>query len=112
MGGVETVVALHTVDVAMGATPTRVCTYHCREKSRTTCSVYDPSDPPSHNHLSELLRIKTELDRLVLEIERMSEQLSAPLTHRIIASPDGPVLQSLVFERVSVATIDPEFGVL
>lgn len=42
----------------------------------------------------------------------MTEQLSTPLTHRLIASPVGLLFQSRLFERVKVATVDREFGVL
>ncbi|WP_152041167.1 alpha/beta hydrolase [Salinigranum salinum] len=42
----------------------------------------------------------------------MTEQLSTPLTHRLIASPLGLLFQSRLFERVKVATVDREFGVL
>ena len=44
--------------------------------------------------------------RLVTEIESMTEQLSTPLTHRLIASPVGLLFQSRLFERVKVATVD------
>jgi hypothetical protein len=42
----------------------------------------------------------------------MTEQLSTPPTHRFIASPVGLLFQSRLFERVKIATVDREFGVL
>jgi len=42
----------------------------------------------------------------------MTEQLSTPLTHQLIASPLGLLFQSRLFERVRIATVDREFGVL
>ncbi|MFC7096394.1 alpha/beta hydrolase [Halobaculum marinum] len=42
----------------------------------------------------------------------MTEQLSTPLTHQVIASPLGVLFQSRLFERVKIATVDREFGVL
>ncbi len=42
----------------------------------------------------------------------MTERLSTPLTHRLIASPVGRLFQSRLFERVKIATVDREFGVL
>jgi hypothetical protein len=42
----------------------------------------------------------------------MTERLSTPLTHRLIASPVGLLFQSRLFERVKRATVDREFGVL
>jgi hypothetical protein len=42
----------------------------------------------------------------------MTEQLSTPLTHRVIESPIGFLFQSRVFERIKIATVDREFGVL
>jgi len=42
----------------------------------------------------------------------MTEQLSTLLTHRLIASPVGLLFQSRLFERVKIATVDRDFGVL
>jgi hypothetical protein len=36
----------------------------------------------------------------------MTEQLSTPLTHRLIALPLGLLFQSRLLERVKVATVD------
>jgi hypothetical protein len=48
----------------------------------------------------------------VTEIESMTERLSTPLTHRLVASPVGLLFQSRLLERVKLATVDREFGVL
>jgi hypothetical protein len=49
---------------------------------------------------------------LLTETQSMTEQLSTPLTHRLIASPVGLLFQSRLFERVKIATVDREFGEL
>ncbi|MFC7044088.1 alpha/beta hydrolase [Halobacteriaceae archaeon GCM10025711] len=42
----------------------------------------------------------------------MTEQLTTPLTHRLIASPVGRLFQTRAFERLKVGSVDREFGVL
>ena len=42
----------------------------------------------------------------------MTDRLSTPLTHGLIASSIGLLFQSRLFERVTLATVDREFGVL
>ena len=61
---------------------------------------------------SQVERLGTVFIRPVAETEFMTEQLSTPLAHRLIASPIGLLLQSRLFERVKIATVDREFGVL
>ena len=49
---------------------------------------------------------ETVFVRPLTETQSVTEQLSTPLTHRLIASPVGLLFQSRLFERVKVATVD------
>ena len=79
----------------------------CSGTSRPDRATTPPWSPTPEQKESETVFI-----RPVTETESVTERLSTPLTHRLIASPVGLLFRSRLFECVKIATVDREFGVL